>query len=196
MPLWMFVMLAAAGFAALFGVQAVDLDYDRQVRGHKVVLTLDTEYGPFELSGEFGVTFQDDGEIRPQLGLSLKPRPSSPSPFRLETLPQLRFEIFSLEGLRVSLGQFVNVGDLVAVRDPEEYEAILQALAQAAQDGDEELQQELLRRKEAQEVRSLMAGEVMHIGLFQDGPKLSVIVYLSPLPPPAPTPEEKEVEGP
>ncbi len=196
MPLWMLVVLAAAGFAALFGVEAVDLDYDRLVKGHKVVLTLDTESGPFELSGEFGVTFQDDGRVRPQLGLSLKPKPSSPSPFRLETLPQLRFEIFSLEGLRVGVGDRIEVGDLVAVRDPEEYENILQALQQAAADGDQELEQELLRRKEAQEVRSLLEGEVVHIGLFQDGPKLSVIVYLSPPPPPAPALEEKEVEGP
>ncbi len=188
MPLWMLVVLAAAGFAALFGVQAVDLDYDRQVRGHKLVLTLDAEYGPFELRGEFGATFEDDGGIRPQLGLSLKPRPQAPSPFRLETLPQLRFDVLSLEGLRVRPGQVVAVGDLVAVRDPQEYERILQALEQAAQDGDEELKQELLRRKEAQEVRSLLQGEVVHISMIQDGPKLSVVVYVSPLALSPPTP--------
>ena len=195
MPLWMVMVLLAAAFAALFGVEAVDLDYDRLVKGHKVVLTLETESGPFEFQGEFGAVFQDDGRVRPQLGLSLKPKPQVPSPFRLETLPQLRFEIFSLEGLQVRVGQFVNVGDRVAVRDPEEYERILRALEQAASDGDEKLIEELQRRKEAQEVRSLLAGEVVHIGLFQDGPKLSVVVYLSPVLPPGaqnPNPKDKE----
>ncbi len=180
MPLWLLVVLAAAGFAALFGVEAVDLDYDRQVRGHKVVLTLETGWEAFELSGEFGAVFQDDGKVRPQLGLSLKPKPQAPSPFRLETLPQLRFDVLSLDGLRVRVGEVIEVGQLVAVRDPQEYERILQALEQAQVDGDEELKKELLKRKEAQEVRSLLRGEVVHISMIQDGPRLSVVVYVSP----------------
>ena len=182
MPLWMVVVLLAGGFAALFGVQGVDLRYDRQVRGHKAVLTLDTEYQGFDLRGEFGAVFEDSGRVRPSVGLRVDLTRSSPSPFRLETLPQLRFQLFSLTGLRVRVGNRVRVGELVAVRDPEEYGRILQALEQAAADGDEKLVEELQRRKKAQEVRSLLAGEVVHIGLFQDGPKLTVVVYLSPVP--------------
>ena len=193
MPWWIVVLLAS-GFALLFGVQGVDLSYDRQVRGHKVVLTLDAEWRGLDLRGEFGAVFEDSGRVRPSVGLRVDLTPSSPSPFRLETLPQLRFELFSLEGLQVRPGDLVRVGELVAVRDPEEYSQILQALDRAQADGDEELIQELKKRKEAQEVRSLLEGEVVHIGLFQDGEKLTVVVYLSPVP--APELGQKGGEGP
>lgn len=182
MPWWMVVVLLASGFALLFGVEGIDLDYDRQVRGHKVVLTLETEWRGLDLEGEFGAVFEDSGRVRPSVGLKVDLSPSSPSPFRLETLPQMRLEILSPEGLRVRVGDRVQVGEVVAVRDPGEYEQILKALDAALEDGEEELAQELRRRKEAQEIRSLLEGEVVHLGLYQDGQTLTVVIYLSPVP--------------
>jgi hypothetical protein len=170
------VILAAASlFAALFTLQGIEVDYDRQARGHKLSLSLESQWGDFEITGGFGALLTDQGEVRPDLSLSVDLTPSPPSPFRLETLPQIRFSLQSPEGLLVTQGQEIQVGDLVAVRDPQEYEQIRMALAD---EPDPALKEELQKRLQAQEIRSLLSGEVVHIGLFQDGGELTVILYV------------------
>jgi hypothetical protein len=170
------IILALAGlFAALFPPQGIELDYDRQARGHKLSLSLESQWGDFEITGGFGALITDQGEIRPDLSFGVDLSPRAPSPFRLETLPQIRFELASPEGLQVVRGQEIRVGDLVAVQDPQEYEQIQMALAD---EPDPALQEELIKRLKAQEVRSLLAGVVVHIGLFQDSETLTVVLYV------------------
>jgi hypothetical protein len=170
------VILAAAGlFAILFPPQGIEVAYDRQARGHKLSLSLESQWGDFEITGDFGALITDTGEIRPDLSFSVDLTPRAPSPFRLETLPQIRFSLESPEGLLVGRGQEIHVGDLVAVRDPKEYEEIKLALAQGP---DPALREELERRMRAQEVRSLISGEVVYIQLTQEGDALSVVLYV------------------
>jgi hypothetical protein len=171
------LILAAVGlFVTLFPPSGVEVDYDRQVKGHKLVLSLESQWGDLKLQGDFGALITDQGEVRPDLAFKVDLTPKPPSPFRLETLPQIRFELVSPEGLLVAKGQKVRIGDLLAVRDPQEYERIQEALQQAQ---DEALLTELKRRLRGQEVRSLLEGKVVHIGLFQEGGRLSVVLYVA-----------------
>jgi len=151
-------------------LEGVELDYDRQARGHKLTLSLDA--GAVE--GVFGALITDEGEVRPDLKLSVDLSPSPPSLFRLEVLPQIRFRLKSPEGLLVREGREIGIGELVAVYDPAEYEEIKLALA----DADPALREELQRRLQAQEIRSLLAGEIVHISLVQDGDELAVVLYV------------------
>jgi len=171
------LLLAAAGlFATLWPPSGVEVNYDRQVKGHKLVLSLESRWEDLSLQGDFGALITEQGEVRPDLAFRVDLTPRSPSPFKLETLPQIRFELLSPEGLQVSKGQEVRIGDLLAVRDPEEYERIREALKQAQE---EELRAELKRRLREQEVRSLLEGVIVHIGLFQDAGTLTVVLYLA-----------------
>jgi hypothetical protein len=175
-------LVAAVGlFAMLFPPSGVEVNYDRQTRGHKLVLSLESRWGDFRLQGDFGALFADSGEVRPDVSFKVDLSPRAPSPFRLETLPQIRFEIVTPAGLRVERGREVRIGDLVAVRDPQEYERIRAALEENSK-LDPELKGELLKRLHAQEVRSLLEGLIVHVGLFQDGERLTVVLYVQPGP--------------
>jgi hypothetical protein len=173
------LILAAAGlFATLWPPSGVEVSYDRQVNGHKLVLSLESRWGDLKLQGDFGARLTDGGEVRPDLSFQVDLTPRPPSPFRLETLPQIRFEITSPEGLLVAKGQEVRLGDLLAVRDPEEYRRIQEALAQARAQEDGDLIPELERRLREQEVRSLLEGVIVHLGLVQEDSHLAVVLYI------------------
>lgn len=94
---------------------------------------------------------------------------------KLEDIPQIVFQLKDLDGLLVQKGQMVEEGQLIAIKDLEEYGKIQEALKEGP---DDTLKAELLRRQEELEVHSKLSGRLVevHIQVLEETVNVTLFV--------------------